>query len=408
MTAAAPMPRVRVGVVGVGSRGHFLVHTLLTLDGVDVIAVCDEIPERVTRAQQTVTAAGRPSPVGYDRGPTDYERLCAQQNVDLVIVATPWEWHARMCVAAMRSGKHAATEVPAAVTVDECWELVETSETTRRHCVILENCCYDRREMLMLNLVRTGILGEILHSECSYQHDIRRGMLGPSTHAAWRRQHSMRRNGNLYPTHGLGPIAQCLNINRGNQLDHLVSMSSPSRGLQLWRDRFLAPDDHRRAENYVLGDVNLTLLQTIGGQTIYLVHDTNLPRPYSRINMIQGTNGLMQGWPDRIHIEDRSPPDAWEPLETWFEQYEHPLWRSDRIRQETGGHGGMDVLVLWRLITCLRQGTPTDINVYDAATWSCISELTERSVANRSRAMDIPDFTRGLWRTTPPLEIVEA
>jgi hypothetical protein len=380
----------------------------LTLHAVDVVAICDEIPERAARAQQTVVSAGRPVPAVYDRGPTDYERLCAEQDLDLVVVATPWEWHTRMCVAAMRDGKHAATEVPAAVTVDECWQLVETAETTRRHCVILENCCYERRELLMLNLVRQGLLGEILHSECSYQHDIRTGMFDHATNGVWRRLHSTRRNGNLYPTHGLGPIAQCLNINRGNQLDHLVSMSSPSRGLQLWRDRVLTADAPGRAETYLLGDVNLTLLQTVGGQTIYLVHDVNLPRPYSRINMIQGTSGLMQGWPDRIHVEGRSPLDAWEPLDRWFAQYEHPLWRVDSVRQATHGHGGMDVLVLWRLITCLRLGEPTDINVYDAATWSCVSELTERSVANRSQAMDIPDFTRGRWRTTPPLGVVAA
>jgi hypothetical protein len=273
---------------------------------------------------------------------------------------------------------------------------------------MLENCCYDRREMLMLSLVRQGIFGELLHGECSYQHDLRGVKFSAEGEGLWRRAHATRRNGNLYPTHGLGPIAQCLDINRGNRFDHLVSMSTPSRGLQLWQREHLAADDPRRNETYVLGDINLTLVQTARGQTIYLVHDTNNPRPYSRINAIQGTRGLMQGWPDRVYVEGRSArEDAWEPLDTWYAQYEHPLWRSERVRTASGGHGGMDFLEDWRLITCLRGGLPTDWDVYDAAAWSCISELTERSVAHRSRTMDVPDFTRGAWRGRPPLGIVE-
>jgi hypothetical protein len=218
----------------------------------------------------------------------------------------------------------------------------------------------------------------------------------------------MRRNGNLYPTHGLGPIAQCMNINRGNRFDYLVSMSGPSRGLQGWQREHLAADDPRRAERYVLGDVNLTLIKTVLGSTIYLGHDTNLPRPYSRINLIQGTKGLMQGWPDRIHIEGRSPEHRWEPLDAYFQEFEHPLWRSEQVRTASRGHGGMDFLEDWRLIYCLRNGLPTDQNVYDAAAWSCVSDLTERSVAQKSKAKDVPDFTRGRWRTTAPLGIIQA
>jgi hypothetical protein len=257
--------------------------------------------------------------------------------------------------------------------------------------------------------VRQGIFGELLHGECSYQHDLRGVKFSTDGEGLWRRAHATRRNGNLYPTHGLGPIAQCLNVNRGNTFDYLVSMSTPSRGLQLWQQEHLAADDPRRRETYVLGDVNLTLIKTSLGQTIYLVHDTNAPRPYSRINAIQGTRGLMQGWPDRIYIEGRSAhDDQWEPLDAWFQQYEHPLWRSERVRTASGGHGGMDFLEDWRLITCLRAGLPTDWDVYDAAAWSAVSELSERSVARGSRPMDIPDFTRGRWRTRPALGIVEA
>ena len=407
--AAPPMERVRVGFVGVGGQGMTHVEYFLALEGVEVKAICDIVPEKVARAQQMAVDAGRPRPTGYDRGPRDFERLCAEEELDLVLTATPWEWHVPVCVAAMEHGKHAATEVPAAYTVDDCWRLVETAERTRKHCVMLENCNYDRREMLMLNLVRQGIFGEVLHGECAYNHDLREVKFSTDGEGLWRRAHAMRRNGNFYPTHGLGPIAQCMNINRGNQLDYLVSMSGPSRGLQLWRDERLATDDPRRGEQYVQGDVNLTLLKTAQGQTIYLVHDTNLPRPYTRINMIQGTRGLMQGWPDRIYVEGRSAQaHRWETLESWYQQYEHPLWRSDRVRTASGGHGGMDFLEDLRLVACLRAGLPTDMNVYDAAMMSCLCELTERSVASRSSAQSIPDFTRGRWRTTPPLGIIEA
>ena len=406
--AAPPLERVRMGFVGIGGMGSVHLDNYLRLDGVEVKAVCDVDPSHAERARQRVVQAGQPSPAVYDRGPRDFERMCGEEELDLVLTATPWEWHVTVCLAALRTGKHAATEVPAAITLDECWQLVEAAERERKHCVMLENCCYDRREMLMLNLVRQGIFGEILHGEGSYQHDLRGVKFSTDGEGLWRRAHATRRNGNLYPTHGLGPIAQCMDINRGNRFDHLVSMSTPSRGLQLWQQEHLPADDPRRAERYVLGDINLTLIQAARGQTIYLVHDTNNPRPYSRIDLIQGTRGLMQGWPDRIYVEGRSArEDAWEPLDSWFQQYEHPLWRSERVRTASGGHGGMDFLEDWRLIACLRAGLPTDWDVYDAAAWSCITELTERSVASRSRTMDVPDFTRGTWRGRPPLGIVE-
>ncbi len=406
--AAPPLERVRIGVVGVGGMGTVHLENFLAIEGAEVRAICDVVPEKVTRAQQKVVDAGQPRPRGYDRGPRDFERLCAEEELDLVFTATPWEWHVPVCLAALANGRHAATEVPAAMTVEDCWALVEAAERRRRHCLMMENCCYDRREMLMLHLVRRGLFGELLHGECGYLHDLRDIKFSTEGEGLWRRAWAERMNANLYPTHGLGPLAQCFDINRGNQLDYLVSMSGPSRGLQGWQREHLAADDPRRAERYVLGDVNLTLLKTVRGQTIYLVHDTNLPRPYTRINMIQGTRGLMQGWPDRIHIEGRSPAHRWEPLDAYFTEFEHPLWRAERVRNATGGHGGMDYLEDRRLVECLRRGEPTDQNVYDAATWSCLVELTGRSVAQRSRPVDIPDFTRGRWRGTPPLGVVEA
>ena len=394
--AAPPMDRVRVGFVGVGGQGTVHVENFLTLQGVDVRAICDIVPEKVRSAQDKVVGAGQPRPAGYDRGPRDFVRMIAEQELDLVFTATPWEWHVPVCLEALRNGKHAATEVPMAYTVDDCWRLVEAAERYHKHCVMMENCCYDRREMLMLNLVRQNMFGELQHAECAYNHDLRSVKFSNDGEGLWRRAHATRRNGNFYPTHGLGPIAQCLNINRGNQFDYLVSMSSNSRGLQLWQDEHLTADDPRRAERYVQGDVNTTMIRTVQGQTIYLVHDTNLPRPYNRINMIQGTKGLMQGWPDRIYVEGRSArEDAWENLDHWFEQYEHPFWKSETVKNRSVGHGGMDWLEDWRLVVCLRGGLPTDQNVYDGASWSSICELTERSVASKSRSMDIPDFTRG-------------
>ena len=407
--AAPPMERVRIGFVGVGGQGSVHVENFLTLDGVDVRAICDIVPGKVTAMQDLAVRAGQPRPAGYDRGPRDYVRMIAEQELDLVFTATPWEWHVPICLEAMRNGKHAATEVPAAYTVEDCWKLVEAAERYQKHCLMMENCCYDRRELLMLNLVRQGIFGDLQHGECAYNHDLRSVKFSTDGEGLWRRAHATRRNGNLYPTHGLGPIAQCMNINRGNQFDYLVSMSSPSKGLQAWQQEHLAADDPRRAERYLLGDVNTTLIRTVQGQTITLVHDTNLPRPYTRINMIQGTKGLMQGWPDRIYVEGRSQrADVWEPLDRWFTEFEHPFWRSESVRTRSVGHGGMDWLEDWRLVACLRAGLPTDQNVYDAASWSAICELTERSVGHRSRAMDIPDFTRGRWRNTPPLGVIEA
>ena len=406
--AAPPMERVRIGFVGVGGQGGVHVDNLLKIEGVELRAICDIVEWKVARAQDAVVAADQPKPAGYARGPRDFERMCAEQDLDLVFTATPWEWHVPVMLAAMQHGKHAVTEVPAAMTVDDCWQLVEAAEKLKKHCVMMENCCYDRREMLALHLVRKGMLGELLHAECGYLHDLRATKFAKEGEGLWRRAWSQQADGNLYPTHGLGPIAQCMDINRGNRFDFLVSMSSNHRGLEQYAAQHFADADPRRRERYKLGDVNLTLIRTLKGQTIFLSHNTNNPRPYSRLNLLQGTTGIIQGWPDRIHIEGRSPEHAWEPLTRYYDEFEHPLWKSARVQGATAGHGGMDFLEDWRLIQCLRAGLPTDQTVYEAAAWSAIVELTQRSVAARGRPQDVPDFTRGKWQTTPPLGIVEA
>lgn len=407
--SAPPISRVRIGFVGVGGQGSGHVENLLTLDGVEIVALCDIVPEKVSSWQKKIAAMGRPEPKAYSRGPRDFERMCAELDLDLVFNATPWEWHVPIQLAALKNGKHSATEVPIAYTVDDCWALVEAAEKYQKHCVMMENCCYDRLEMLALHLARKGLFGELQHGECGYNHDLRGVKFSNDGEGLWRRAHATRRNGNLYTTHGLGPMAQCMNINRGNQFDYVVSMSSPSRGLQLWQQERLDTADPRRQERYVLGDVNASLIKTVLGQTIYLTHDTNLPRPYSRKYVLQGTKGLIEGYPQRVYIEGISKAeDRWDPIAGWYESHDHPLWKSEKVKQASVGHGGMDWLEDWRLINCLREGVPTDQNVYDGAAWSVIGPLSEWSVANGSKPAKVPDFTRGRWKTTPPLGIVEA
>jgi predicted dehydrogenase len=405
---APPLEVVRVGFVGVGHQGMSHIPNFLRIDGVEVKAICDLVPAKVDRAQKLVTDAGRPRPAGYSRGPQDFRRMCDEAELDLVFTATPWEWHAPVCLAAMRAGKHAATEVPMAVSLDECWELVETAERTRRHCVMMENCCYDRTEMMILNMVRQGLFGELLHAECGYLHDLRQLKLTDFYEGRWRVKHAIRRNGDLYPTHGVGPVAQWLNVNRGNRFDYLVSMASNSRGLNLWAAEHIGPDSPEAKQRYALGDVVNTLIRTAAGQTIIVTHDTHSPRPYSRNILLQGTKGLVRKYPEqKIHIEGRSPAHRWEELTAYRAQYEHPLWKSLEERSAGAGHGGMDYIEDFRLIQSLRAGAPMDMDVYDGAAWTAVIMLSERSVAARSRRQDFPDFTRGAWRTRPPLGIVD-
>lgn len=402
---------VRVAMVGVGNQGSGHFRSLLAIEGVELRAVCDKVAEKVTKMQELADKAGKPKPKGYSQGEYDFKRMCAEEELDLVVTATPWEWHVPICVEAMKTGSHAATEVPAAVTIEECWQLVETAEKYNKHCVMLENVCYMRPEMMILNMVRKGVFGELLHAEGAYNHDLRGLKLGGAYENDWRVYHSMKRNGNLYPTHGLGPIAQCMNVNRGDRFDYLVSMSSPSRGLQEYALKTLGPDHPFTKAKYKLGDVNTSLIKTVNGKTIYLVHDTNLPRPYSRINLIQGTKGITQGFSDLthenlIHIEGMTKEHHWEPLMDHVDEFEHPFIKSYQEMSTGAGHGGADYLELYRLVHCLRNGLPTDQDVYDAADWSVVAGLTEDSVANRSRPVDFPDFTRGLWKSRKPLGII--
>ncbi|MBL8878121.1 MAG: Gfo/Idh/MocA family oxidoreductase [Phycisphaerales bacterium] len=398
--------QIRIGFVGLGGMGSNHIEHLLRVPGATICAVCDIVPEKVARIQDLVEKTGQPRPTGYSKGDRDFVRLCETEQLDIVYNAAPWEWHVPICVAAMRNGKHAATEVPAALTADDCWKLVEYAEKFEKHCVMLENCNYGRFEMMVFNMVRKGVFGEIVHAEVGYQHDLRAVKFDMQGEGLWRRAHATKRDGNFYPTHGLGPAAQAMDINRGDQFDYLVSMSGNARGLALYAEKTLPPDSPLRSERYKLADVNTTLIRTVRGRTIYVVHDTHLPRPYARFGLFQGTNAIYGGHPPRVHIEGRSPGHDWEPIDKYADEFEHPLWRTDAAQRATGGHGGMDYLENLRLIQCLQRGEPTDMNVYDAAAISCVVELTARSVAKGSEPVSIPDFTRGRWRTNSPLAIV--
>ncbi len=296
--AARPIATVRVGFVGVGVKGTEHFGNLLRIDGVEVKAVCDIREEACASARRMAAALGRREPTAYTRGERDFERMCQAEDLDLVYTATPWEWHAPILLAAMRNGKHAATEVPAAITLDECWQLVETAERTGRYCVMMENVNYMREEMAILRMVRAGLLGELIHVEGAYAHDTRYLKIRDHGDGLWLGAHFARRNGNLYPMHGLGPLAWYLDINRGDRLDYLVSMSSKARGLDLYAQEHLPEGHPKRARKYINGDVNSSLIRTAGGVTIILKHDTDLPRPYSRRTLVQGTRGIVRRFPE--------------------------------------------------------------------------------------------------------------
>lgn len=407
--AAPPLDHVRIGYVGVGGMGTAHVENLLKIPGAEIRAVCDIVPARVERAQQLCIDAGHTKPDGYARGEHDYKNLCSRGDLDLVYIATPWEWHVPMCLEAMSSGKHAAVEVPAALTLDECWQLVEASESTRRHCIMMENCNYDKMEMMILAMAKKGLFGELLHAECGYLHDLRAVKHDMEGEGVWRRAHSMKRNGDLYPTHGLGPVAQCLDINRGNYFESLVSFSTKTRGLHLYALEQFGAESPQAREEFVLGDVVTTLLRTKRGETIILKHDTSSPRPYSRDILIQGTKGIVRKYPEpKIHIEGKSQPHRWETIDEWIKQHNHPVWAELEEKSKGAGHGGMDFIEDYRLINALRSGAVPDMDVYDAVALSAVTELSGRSVAHNGGLIAFPDFTDGHWQNERDLPVMRA
>jgi predicted dehydrogenase len=319
-------------------------------------------------------------------------------DVDLVIVATYWQWHAPIGLAAMESGKHAALEVPAVNTMEDCWKIVNTSEKTRKHCLILEECCYGYNETLVLRMTHAGELGDLLYGEGAYLHDLRSILFSDKGEGLWRRTEHTKHDGNLYPTHGLGPVANFMGIQRGDRFTSMVSMSSKQRGLDVYRQETVKAGDPRLAERYITGDMNVSLVKTAGGKLITVKHDVVNPRPYSRVNTVSGTKGVFEDYPPRIYVDGQEGGEKYGTLDAW-KKYEHPLWKKERENAEKmGGHGGMDFLMLFRLVQCMREGLPPDIDVYDAAAWSVIGPISFDSVAHGGAPMDIPDFTRGHWR----------
>ncbi|HEY8569467.1 Gfo/Idh/MocA family protein [Microbulbifer sp.] len=407
----APMDTVRVGFIGVGERGVGAVQHFCNLEGVEIKGICDTDQQVLDRAVNLVVAKGLPKPAAYGKDEHAYRDLLSRDDIDIVIISTPWRWHTPMAVDTMLSGKHAMVEVPAAMDLEEAWQLVDTAEKTQKNCMMLENVCYGREELMALNMVRMGLFGDLLHGEAAYIHELRWQMkeLNRKT-GSWRTKWHALRDANLYPTHGLGPVAQYMNINRGDRFDYLTSMSSPAIGRAAYAKREFPADHQRNQLKYIAGDINTSMIKTVQGRTIMVQHDTTTPRPYSRHNLIQGTNGVFAGFPNRIALEEggRESYHEWDyDMEYWYDKYDHPLWRRmGKEAERNGGHGGMDFLMFWRMVYCLRNGQPLDQDVYDAAAWSAVTPLSEASVKDRGNSKDFPDFTRGAWKTGTPLGVV--
>lgn len=400
----SPTKPVRLGFVGVGGRGTGMLKVALAVEGVEVTAVCDIAEEKVARAQRLVEDAGQPKPIGFT-GPEDYKKLAELNNLDAVFTATPIPLHTPIMLAAMRAGKYGGTEVPACVEHDQAWELVETSEKTGKPCMLMENYVYMRNVKMVQVMAQLELFGDLTHCECGYQHDARYASFGPKGEMLWRAQRGQT-NGNPYPTHAIGPISKWININRGNKFEYLVSMSSRALGQNYYAAKKFGPDHPGATKKYSQGDVNTSLLQTNNGITVTLYYDTKNPRPADWIYRIQGTKGIYSGTLNKIYLEDLSPvPHKWEEIDKYQEKYDHPLWKNYGEIAQSSGHGGGDYLCMRDFVEAIRNGTDTPIDVYDTATWSIITKLTEESVSNKSKPVDFPDFTRGNWQNRKPIKI---
>lgn len=407
--AAPRIDVVRIGVIGLGRRGPGAVERLAKIDGVEIKALCDKLPEGVERGQKILEKNGLPAARSYTGSPEIWKELCQSDDLDLIYITTPWNLHAPMAVYAMEHGKHAASEVPACTTLEEAWQLVETSERTKKHCMMLENCCYDFFELLTLNMARQGFFGELLHVEGAYIHDLLNSNFNKDSYVdMWRLKENQHRNGSLYPTHGLGPVCQALNINRGDRMDYLTSMSTNDFQMAVTAEELAGKDDFYKefvTKGY-RGNMNTTVVRTEKGKTIMVQHDVTSPRPYSRIHLISGTKGAAIKYPEPGRISTSHEWfDAKKMAETEKEYTPEIVKRIGELAKQIGGHGGMDFMMDWRLIDCLRNGLPLDQDVYDAALWSCVAPLSEWSVANRSNSINVPDFTCGSYKANTPVDI---
>ena len=405
--------KLRLGFIGVGLRGQNHLELALQRNDVEVIALCDIQQRMMDMALQLVSKSGRSKPQVILDGTQGYKKLLENKDIDAVIIATPWEWHTVMCLDAMNAKKYIGCEVITGMTIEECWELVHTSERTGMPLMMLENVCYRRDVMAVMNMVRQNVFGELVHLQGGYQHDLREVKFNDGktaygggvefgengfSEAQWRTQHSVNRNGDLYPTHGIGPLAMMLNINRGNRFTQLVSYSTKSRGLHNYIIK-KGGENHPNAKvNFKLGDIVTTMIRTASDETILLQHDTNLPRPYSIGFRVQGTNGIWMDVNKSIYIEGQSKEvHRWEDAQAWLDKYDHPLWKKYGSDASGAGHGGMDWFVLNAFVEAAKLKTNTPQDVYDAVTWSAITPLSETSIQMGGESVPFPDFTKGQW-----------
>ena len=419
--AAPKLETVRCAFIGVGARGTGHARQIAEIEGTEVVAISDLYEDWAKRSENICKEKGKgerhQNIALYHGGPDLWKKMLAEVKPDAVFIATPWKLHAPMCIEAMNQGAHAFCEVPIAVTVDEMWDIVNTSEKTRKHCMMMENVNYGREELIYLNMVRQGVIGELLHGEAAYIHELRGQMHEVERGTgSWRTYHYANRNGNLYPTHGLGPVAQYMNLARSeDNFVNMVSFSSPAMGRKAYAEKNFEKDHKWNQLDYKGGDISTSIIKTTLGRTVMVQWDETSPRPYSRHNFIQGTKGTLAGFPNRVALEGgvegaTENHHSWaegEQLEALFEKYEHPLYtRLGELARKMGGHGGMDFIMRYRIIECLRNGLPMDQNLYEGCFWSAVGPLSEASVAQDGAPQKFPDFTRGDWKTTKPLDII--
>lgn len=410
----SPNSKLRLGFIGVGLRGQELLRLSLQRSDVNIPAICDIQPVMIANALKQFENSTHPIPQVYADSDYAYRDLLARKDIDAVIIATPWEWHFSMALEAMEAGKHVGCEVIMGTTVNEHWDIVRKSESTGKQYMMLENVCYRRDVMAILQIIRQGVFGELIHLQGGYQHDLREVKFNDGnqpygggvefgekgfSEARWRTQHSVNRNGDLYPTHGIGPLSKMLDIHSGNRFTSLVSMASKARGLHEYIVKKAGSDHPNAKVNFKLGDMVTTMISTENGETILLQHDTSLPRPYSLGFRVQGTKGLWMDINKSIHIEDVTNAHRWEEAKEWISQFDHPLWKKYSNAAEGAGHGGMDFFVVNAFIEAIKRNEPTPISVYDSAAWSVITPLSETSVANGFTSVPFPDFTDGKWKT---------
>ncbi len=409
---------VNIAFIGVGGRGRSHVRRSILTEGVKITAICDIDPEAISKTQKMLRDAGMPEAAVYSNGEYAYLEMLKRDEIDGVIISTPWLWHTKMAVATMKAGKYAGLEVSAANTIEECWDLVNTSEETGIPCMILENVNYRRDVMAVMNMVKQGLFGEVVHARCGYRHsllgvkfneDLKFGD-GAKGEARWRTQHSLKRNADVYPTHGLGPIAAMLDINRGNRFLYLTSTASKAVGLKDYIEEHpQGGKDHPHAKlPWKLGDIITSIIKTTNGETIIVTHDCNLPRPYSLNFHVAGTDGVtdFDYGHRRIHIEGQTEGHGWDEFKAWQDKYDHPLWKQYGEKASGSGHGGMDFFVTREFINAVKEQRQPVMDVYDAAAWSAVTPLSEASIAQGSAPQYFPDFTRGNWVKRKPVEFV--